>query len=367
MHRRRFIKVMLNIVKTTVLMGVLPAPAVLAASIDERDEKLHYSLLNGRTLREIAARKMHHGHNGRFLNPFGERHRKRRFGSLLYWKLFSKNKYEAYLDEQPVNPVRIDWQPVQNYRGLSITFVKHACILIKDMDRYFIVDPVFSGIFPFIRDFSPIAFDPNDMPGIDHILVTHGHYDHLDKASLAVFSKNTHVLSPLGYEDIFKDLRMRNHTRLDWYDSYRDGKRQITLLPCNHWTMRNPFIGPNRSLWGSYLIQTSGGQTIYISGDTAYFDGFHEIGRQFDIDLAVFNLGAYEPRWFMATSHLNPRETVQAFKELRAEKLMIVHWGTFQLGDDPVHFPPLDLQKELEKEGLLDRWVQIRHGETYFA
>ena len=72
---------------------------------------------------------------------------------------------------------------------------------------------------------------------------------------------------------------MRRRVRLDWFDSFSDGRRRITLLPCNHWTMRNPFRGPNRSLWGAYLIETSGGVTIFVSGDTAYFDGFEELGR----------------------------------------------------------------------------------------
>ena len=78
--------------------------------------------------------------------------------------------------------------------------------------------------------------------------------------------------------------------------------------------MRNPIVGPNRSLWGSYLIKSASGPVIYISGDTAYFDRFSEIGNEFKIDLAIFNLGAYEPRWFMADSHINPAETVRAFR-----------------------------------------------------
>ncbi|MGD8372277.1 MAG: MBL fold metallo-hydrolase, partial [Syntrophobacterales bacterium] len=122
----------------------------------------------------------------------------------------------------------------------------------------------------------------------------------------------------------------------------------------------------NRSLWGSYMIRTASGPTIFISGDTAYFDRFHEIGREFAIDLAIINLGAYEPRWFMAGSHMNPKETVQAFKELGAKRLMIAHWGTFRLGDEPVHFPPIDIKKEMEEEGLTDRLVHLNHGETLF-
>jgi L-ascorbate metabolism protein UlaG (beta-lactamase superfamily) len=114
------------------------------------------------------------------------------------------------------------------------------------------------------------------------------------------------------------------------------------------------------------MIRTASGPTIFISGDTAYFDRFHEIGREFAIDLAIINLGAYEPRWFMAGSHMNPKETVQAFKELGAKRLMIAHWGTFRLGDEPVHFPPIDIKKEMEEEGLTDRLVHLNHGETLF-
>ena len=130
--------------------------------------------------------------------------------------------------------------------------------------------------------------------------------------------------------------------------------------------MRSPLTGPNRSLWGSYLITLASGYTIYISGDTAYFDGFEQLSEEFDIDLAVFNVGAYEPRWFMAQSHMNPSETVQAFKELGARKMLIVHWGTFRLGNEPVHFPPMQVKEELQKEGLLDKLVDLKHGETMF-
>jgi L-ascorbate metabolism protein UlaG (beta-lactamase superfamily) len=245
-----------------------------------------------------------------------------------------------------------------------VTFLKHASILIRDRDKYLLVDPVFFDIFPFIKDFTPLDFDLNEMPQADHVLLTHGHYDHLDTDSLAVLEKKTHVITPLGYDDIFADLGMRHRTQLDWFDTYKDGKREITLLPCNHWTMRNPFEGPNTSLWGSYVVRTASGPTLFLSGDTGYFDRFAEIGREFSIDLAIFNLGAYEPRWFMADSHINPRETVRAFRELGAKRLLVVHWGTFRLGDEPVYFPPRDIQREMGKEGLLDRLVLLNHGET---
>jgi len=345
-----------------LLSSLVPAFFSWGSPNKMAEDHLHYRTLNGRSMKDLALKKAHHGKN-RFLNPFGIP-RKGRFRQLLYWKLFHDNSFESYLDNQPFRPLAVDWEGIRRRKGVSVTFLKHAGLLIKDEGTLIAVDPVFSEIFRFIKDFTPIL-NLEQMPDPDQVLITHGHYDHLDKDSLSRFDKNTAVITPLGYRSIFRNLGMKNHTFLDWYDVLPSPHRRITLLPCNHWTLRNPMDGPNRDLWGSYLIQTSGGPTIYISGDTAYFDGFSEIGSEYAIDLAVFNLGAYAPRWFMAPSHANPEEVVRAFKELNARKLMIVHWGTFRLGDEPVHFPPLDIRNALKKEGLLDKLVDIAHGETY--
>jgi L-ascorbate metabolism protein UlaG (beta-lactamase superfamily) len=286
---------------------------------------------------------------------------------LLRWKLFSHNRFEDALEDQQVTPVDLDWSVLEGRRGLSLTFLKHACVIIRDLDETIIVDPVFGEIFPFIKDFSPLAFSPKRLPAVDRILITHGHYDHLDKNTLSRFPASTQVISPLGYDGVFRELKMTRRTQLDWYRTFDDGRRRITLLPAHHWTMRNPIAGPNRSLWGSYIIETAAGPTIYLSGDTAYFDGFEQIGAEWDIDLAVFNLGAYEPRWFMAPSHIDPAETVRAFQELGAQRLAIVHWGTFRLGDEPVHLPPRHLEGQLAAKGLRNRWLPLVHGETWLA
>ncbi len=346
------------------VLSLMPESSLAAVSADSETETLHYKPLNGRLLRDIVRRKEHHNHDG-FTSPVGL-DRDGRFWEVMKWKFFSENHFKKFYREEQITPLAIDWQPIREHSGSSITFLKHANVLIKDVDRYILIDPVFSEIFWFIKDFTPLKFDPREMPRPQHILITHGHYDHLDKKSLAVFDKKTHVISPLGYNDIFEDLSMKNRTSLDWYDSFDDGRMKITFLPSNHWTMRSPITGPNRSLWGSYLIRLRSGYTIFVSGDTAYFDGFEQLGSEYKIDLAVFNVGAYEPRWFMAQSHANPQETVQAFKELNADKMMIIHWGTFRLGNEPVHFPPMRVKEELKKEGLLDKYVDLKHGETIY-
>ncbi len=362
MGRRKFLQRLIKGLAAWPLMNLL-STSMGRAEEQVLENDLFYRPLNGAVLREIAGRKLHHDGN-RFINPVGLS-QNGRFIDLMRWKFFSLNAFSSYLGDQPVLPITIDWAALKNPSGLSITFLKHAGLLIQDQDRTLLVDPIVDNIFWFIKDYNPPAFGVSNLPKPDHILITHGHYDHLDLPTLSAFSKDTHVISPLGYESEFESLAMHRRTQLDWFDTYAEKGRDIILLPCNHWTMRSPLEGPNTSLWGSYLIRTREGYSIYVSGDTAYFDGFEQIGANYNIDLAVINLGAYEPRWFMGQSHINPRETVRAFQELKAKKLMIVHWGAFQLGDEPVHFPPLHIREELGKAGLLDRLVELRSGETY--
>jgi len=363
MTRRNFIRALLKWAKVGLMLQlfswkVILRPTNAGASTDEPANRF-----KGLSLREIARRRLHH-EDSRFVNPFGEAGHKT-IWEILHWKLFSPNPFRTDYEQEQMVPVSIDWEAVPQEDGLSITFIKHSSLMITDGDQHILVDPIFRGLSWFIQDFTPIVSDMTQMPRPDHVLITHGHYDHLDTDTLGSLHTDTHLITPLGYNDIFDELGMAHRDTLDWFDTFDDGKRKITLLPCNHWTMRNPLIGPNRSLWGSFLIETATGPTIYIGGDTGYFRGFEEIGASFSIDLAIFNLGAYEPRWFMAPSHMNPRETVQAFKELGAKRLLIVHWGTFRLGDEPVYLPPLQLSQELERAGLLDRLVHLDHGETY--
>ncbi len=363
MTRRSFMTHLLAWSKMIALAFLFPGASFRNVRALERQESLSAEA-EGLSLREIVRRKIHHG-DGRFRNPFA----KAAQGSpwtLIKWKFFSVNRFKSQYARERVSPVSVDWKAIEGDRGLSVTFIKHAGVLIKDLDVHILVDPIFWSVSRFIKDFTPLAFDVTKLPAPDHILVTHGHYDHLDVPTLSSFAEETHVITPLGYDDLFGSLGMNRRTRLDWFDSFEEDGREITLLPCDHWTMRNPLVGPNRSLWGSYLIKTAAGPTIYVSGDTAYFRGFPEIGKEFPIDLAIINLGAYEPRWMMAAHHMNPGEAVKAFKELGAEKLMVVHWGTFRLGDEPVYLPPIELQRELEKEGLLSRFVPLEHGRTLF-
>ncbi len=341
-------------------MGVLayffPRDSALAAAPGQNS----VDRLKGLSLKKWCQEKRHH-RNGRYLNPFTPFEHKN-FWGLLRWKLLSKNHFKSYYHQEKVVPVDINWETIEAQKGCAVTYITHSCVMVKDLDRYILVDPIFFGLFGF-KNFTPLTDRAARVPQPDHVLITHGHYDHLDVDTLKQFDRDTHVVSPPGYRVIFRDLGMTRHSQLDWFESYTDDGREILFLPCNHWTMRNPLAGPNDALWGSYLIK---GRTanIFISGDLGWFDHFEEIGEAGPIDLAIFNLGAYEPRWFMKSSHINPAETVSAFKALNARHLMIIHWGTFRLGDEPVHFPPKDIRHEMERQGLADRLIHLNHGQT---
>ena len=195
------------------------------------------------SLTEIARLKLHHG-NGRYINPFNthDRHGIGRISQIVYWKLFTRNRYKNLYANETIIPISIDWPSIKHSNGLSITWLKHAGLLIKDQGSYFLIDPVFDGLFGLFQDFTPFNFNAGEIPSPHHVLITHGHYDHLDKNSLRMLDKNTHVISPLGYDPIFRELDMRNRTQLDWFETYVAGGCRITLLPSHHWTMRNPVV-----------------------------------------------------------------------------------------------------------------------------
>ena len=203
MTRRNFILKLLTTLKGWMIFSLMPGIASSAVSADSDKNLLHYKPLNGRSLRDMARAGEHHGSDG-FVNPLGMG-RQGRFWQVMKWKFFSPNPLKKYFDDERVTPVSVDWEPVKAHKGVSVTFLKHASLVINDGGRFIMVDPVYSEIFWFIKDFSPLQFDPRTIPEPQHVLITHGHYDHLDTASLAVLKKDTHIVTPLGYGQNFKE------------------------------------------------------------------------------------------------------------------------------------------------------------------
>ena len=151
---------------------------------------------------------------------------------------------------------------------------------------------------------------------------------------------------------------------LGWWATERIGPVRITFVPAQHWSRRGVFDA-NQMLWGGFIIEGSSAR-IYHSGDTAFFDGFGEIGRRLGpIDAALLPIGAYDPAWFMERQHMNPEQAVQAFADLGARTFFAMHWGTFKLTDEPLLEPPQRLRDDWRRRALPeDRLRILAVGET---
>ncbi len=245
--------------------------------------------------------------------------------------------------------------PEPRVDGLRITHVGHSSYLVQVAGRNLLVDPVWSERASPLRWAGPQRHTApgillGDLPPLDAVLVTHNHYDHMDVSTLAELWKThrAHVLTPLGNDTILRKAIPGIVVEAgDWWDGsdlgdgLTAGKLRVTIVPAYHWSSRG--LGDRRmALWGGFVIESAAG-VVYCAGDTAWRDGaiFTEIARRFPApDVAVLPVGAYAPRWFMSTQHCNPDEAVQMARVLGAKQVLGVHWGTFQLTDEPWDEPP---------------------------
>jgi L-ascorbate metabolism protein UlaG (beta-lactamase superfamily) len=234
-------------------------------------------------------------------------------------------------------------------QGARLTWLGHASWLVQLDGVSLLIDPVLrDAINVVIRRNVPPGVPPEKLPPIAASLVSHNHYDHLDLPSLE--QVRAPVITGLGHQRIFRGGARLPCTELDWWGSTKVGAVTVHYVPSQHWSRRG-LNDANQMLWGGFVIEGSSAR-LYHSGDTAYFEGFKEIGRRYPgIDAAMLPIGAYDPAWFMSKQHMNPEEAVQAFEDLGARRFMAMHWGTFKLTDEPLDEPPQRLDAEWTRRG----------------
>ena len=311
----------------------------------------------------------------RFFNPRGGPPRGRR--DLLRWFVdrhfrATKSKWPAWVPSPYAD------RPPARVAGAAcrISYVGHASWLIQTGGLNVLLDPVWSTRASPVRFAGPKRVNhPGiamaDLPAIDVVLVSHGHYDHLDVATLSriAATHRARVVTPLGNDTI-----MRNHDpaiaaeAYDWDDRVDFGNGiAVTLVAARHWSART-LADRNMSLWASFVIETPGGG-IYFVADSGYGDGghFRRAGeRHGPFRLAILPIGAYEPRWFMRDQHMNPAESVQALIDCGAETALAHHYGTFQLTDEPYDAPLIALADALRSAGISpERFRALRPGQVW--
>jgi len=241
-----------------------------------------------------------------------------------------------------------------------LTWLGHASWLVQLDGISLLIDPLFGERISYlIRRNAPAPLQPGQLPRIERTLVTHNHYDHYDRPS--VLAVGAPVLTGVG---MGKGLPL-SVRGLGWWETERIGESvRVTFVPSQHWSRRGLF-DVNQTLWGGFVIEGSRSR-IYHAGDTAYFEGFGQIGARFPaIDAALLPIGAYDPAWFMEKQHMNPEQAVQAFVDLGARHFLAMHWGTFKLTDEPLDEPPQRLVSEWDRRKLPRERLHIpANGET---
>jgi L-ascorbate metabolism protein UlaG (beta-lactamase superfamily) len=219
-----------------------------------------------------------------------------------------------------------------NRSQTSYTWIGHSTFLIQLNGLNILTDPVWAKRMGFQKRLTEPGISLADMPEIDVVVISHGHYDHLDFPTLRRLKGNPHFFVPIGLGSLFKRKGYQKVTEMNWWESTDLNGVKLHFVPAQHWT-RRLLRDMNTSHWGGWVFETSE-ETFYFVGDTGYFRGFKEIAERFQIDTVFMPIGAYEPEWFMKTSHISPEDSVKAFMELKAKFFVPMHYGSYRLADD---------------------------------
>jgi len=253
----------------------------------------------------------------------------------------------------------------------SVTWIGHSTLLIQMDGQNILTDPQWSAQASPISWVGPKRLSPpglafEDLPRIHAVVISHDHYDHLDLATVKRLAATHDPLFfvPLGMKAWFADNGMSRVEELDWWQESEYGGIRLVCLPAQHFAQRTLWDA-NTRLWASWALVGQDGR-FYFSGDTGYFAGFKEIGKRIGpFDVAALAIGAYLPPEIMKFVHLTPEEAVQAFDDLGSRVLLGLHWGTFDLAEEPLPEPPQRMIAEIQRRSISPEraWI-LKIGET---
>jgi L-ascorbate metabolism protein UlaG (beta-lactamase superfamily) len=296
------------------------------------------------------------------------------FKHVLRWQFGGGRKRSAWPEWAP-SPHADTPPPKVDGSRARLSFVGHASWLIQTAGLNILVDPVWSERVSPVSFAGPkrhndpgIAFDA--LPKIDVVLVSHGHYDHLDIRTLSKLTTRfaPRVVTPLGNDLTMQAKDSKIHVEaFDWHDRVElGGEVAVTLVPTRHWSARGIF-DRNMALWASFVLETAAGK-IYIVCDSGYGTGAHfrrVAEAHGPLRLAILPIGAYEPRWFMRDQHMNPEDAVKALADCGAEQALAHHHGTFQLTDEAIDAPAIALGEALDAASVpREKFAVLKPGQV---
>jgi N-acyl-phosphatidylethanolamine-hydrolysing phospholipase D len=310
---------------------------------------------------------------GRFLNLAGELPRAG-IGVVLPFQL---RRIASSIAGRPGAPQRVanDGAFLRENARHSVptaTWIGHSTLLVQMGGTSFLTDPIWSPTASPVswlgpRRFTPPGLELEALPPIDFVLISHSHYDHLDLPTLIRVARkdpDARFLVPLGNAGLLREAGLEHVEEFDWGQGTRVGRAEVTCVPSQHWSQRS-LSDARRSLWCAWVVR-SPERTFYFMGDSGWYPGFADVGRVFGpIDLAAVAIGAYQPTALMRPHHVDPEEAVRAGRALAARRLVAMHFGTFDLSDEPLDEPPARFRAAAAAAGYAesDAWV-LRIGET---
>jgi L-ascorbate metabolism protein UlaG (beta-lactamase superfamily) len=288
--------------------------------------------------------------DGRYVNDIGPH-------NVNFFKAASQVVFSPQSEKSPREslPLRkLDAAALTEVPGPVIYRLGHSSMLLKLGDDLVLIDPVFSERASPVqwagpRRFHPVPLAPEALPEITAVIISHNHYDHLDRDTVRQLADSVHYfVVPLGVGEHLRDWGVDDEAivELDWWEELEIGDLTLAATPAQHFSGRS-LTDRNKTLWASWVIQ-GGGANLFFSGDTGYFDGFREIGERYGpFDVTMIENGAYNEAW--RSMHLMPEESVQAHIDLRGRAMLPIHNSTFDLS---IHawYEPLERVSALAAE-----------------
>ncbi|GLU51306.1 MBL fold metallo-hydrolase [Dyadobacter frigoris] len=279
---------------------------------------------------------------------------------VLRWK-FQRNPFKEQKREEIWNPVIFRDNSWLETTDDIFVWLGHSTFYIRIGGITILTDPVFGDILS-VKRLSEFPVDIHRLVNLDYILLSHDHRDHLDKKSLNILSKqnpDVRYLTGLHMKELVKEFTASDNTEeAGWYQQYNTDNQpiKITFVPSRHWSKRGLF-DTNFRLWGGFVIEAKG-KRILFGGDSGYDTHYKQMAAVFgSFDYAILGIGAYAPEWFMSPNHQSPKDALKAFTELNAKYYIPMHYGTFDLSDEPLGEPLKQLLTAAENEHPKDKLI----------
>lgn len=288
---------------------------------------------------------------GRFVNR--QHHLRHGVGNVMKWR-FSPNPQRKEKRQENWEPQIFPLKTLQNVTENSLVWLGHNSFFMQLAGKRIMFDPVFGNI-PFVRRKSKFPADPDVFKDIDYLLISHDHFDHMDKPSITRLYQNNPNMTlfcGLGTGELVRGWFPKMKViEAGWYQQMEDENLKITFLPAQHWSKRSLNDGGQR-LWGAFFLQGED-LSVYYGGDTGFSTHFTEIQELLGApDYALLGIGAYKPRWFMQPNHISPYDSLTASAQMKAKVTIPMHYGTFDLSDEPLSDPPAVFAEEARKRNI---------------